>query len=141
MNIHAWDLCYKISWINSGRPHEGAFLAKLKSVRNVVERQGYDTGAATLQGRDQCIFDDSTIEKPGKQKAVIPCKSASTASITEARAFANWHQENHTVQIKLGPTPANDGQNGNHPWQWNMPGGFFKQRMPTSRNDACTMGI
>ena len=65
MNIHAWDLCYKISWINSGRPHEGAFLAKLKSVRNVVERQGYDTGAATLQGRDQCIFDDSTIEKPG----------------------------------------------------------------------------
>ena len=65
MNILSWDLCYKISWINSGRPHEGAFLAKLKSVRNVVERQGYDTGAATLQGRDQCIFDDSTIEKPG----------------------------------------------------------------------------
>ena len=66
MNIHLWDICYKISWINSGRPHEGAFLAKLKGVRHVVECQGYDTGAATLQGRDRCIFGDSTIKKPSE---------------------------------------------------------------------------
>lgn len=62
-----WELCYKISWINSARPHEGAFLVKLKDVRNVVECHGYDTGAATLQGRDECIFGDYTIQKPGKQ--------------------------------------------------------------------------
>lgn len=60
-----WDLCYKISWINSARPHEGAFLTKLKDVRNVVECHGYDTGVSTIQGRDQCIFGDYTIKKPG----------------------------------------------------------------------------
>lgn len=62
-----WDLCYKISWINSARPHEGAFLIKLKNVRNVVECHGYDTGVATIQGRDQCIFGDYTIKELGKK--------------------------------------------------------------------------
>lgn len=66
VNIDAWDLCYKISWINSGRPQEGAFLVKLEDVRNVVECQGYDTGAATLQGRDQCGFSNYGIQKLGK---------------------------------------------------------------------------
>lgn len=62
-----WNLCYKISWINSARPHEGAFLIKMKGVRNVVECHGYDTGVGTIQGRDQCIFGDYTIKKLGKQ--------------------------------------------------------------------------
>lgn len=60
-----WDLCYKISWINSARPHEGAFLTKLKDVRNVVECHGYDTGVSTIQGRDQCIFGDYTMQQLG----------------------------------------------------------------------------
>lgn len=63
VNIDAWDLCYKI---NSGRPQEGAFFFKLQGVRNVVECQGYDTGSATLQGRDQCVFGNYGIQKLGK---------------------------------------------------------------------------
>lgn len=60
-----WDLCYKISWINSARPHEGALLIKLKDVRNVVECHGYDTGVETIEGRDQCIFGDYTVNTLG----------------------------------------------------------------------------
>lgn len=67
VNVHAWDLCYKISWVHSKRPQEGAFLVKLKGVRNVVECLSYDSRAATLQGRDYCIFGDYTIKSRGKQ--------------------------------------------------------------------------
>lgn len=77
VNVDAWDLCYKISWINSGRPQEGAFLVKLEGVRNVVECQGYDTGA-TLQGRDQCVFGNYGIKKLGKPS--LDNKSSSNIS-------------------------------------------------------------
>lgn len=73
VDTHApWDLCYKISWIHSARPHEGAFLIKLKDLFHVVECHGYHTGVATIEGRDQCILGDYKIKEPGNPSVREP---------------------------------------------------------------------
>lgn len=101
-----WELCYKISWINSARPHEGAFLVKLKGVCNVVECHGHDTGATTLQGRDQCIFGDYTIKNPGKQSFgdQLSYKSQPTPRLLQGQ------EHSPTGSKRMVPSRTNLGQ-------------------------------
>jgi hypothetical protein len=56
-----WDWCYKSSWAQKVREHEGHYLEKLQSLSNVVKLLGYgavkienDNDDTTVFGRGQC---------------------------------------------------------------------------------------
>lgn len=107
VDSRAWDLCYKISWINSARPLEGAFLAKLKGVRSVVECQSYDTRSATLHGRYQCIFGDDAIENPGKQSLAKKWSSHVSQPVSHR---LQGPENSPTGSKKIIPSSPNLGQ-------------------------------